>query len=363
MGLGIKKMSTVLKKKSLTIIMSFLLLTVFVGLPTAHGADLGLTFTPENSYLSQPVGWVSEYYRGTLLLSASSSQYRVHVTNITASGDVYYARSQDELPRYIYRGSPDGINMLIQLKPSHLGTCTGAIHVETRYSGTQDIPITMTGVAGTYDRYVSLAYNPSGGPSGHYCVFPDTKIGKSSEKTITITFHQAMEFGGCSYLDQPPAGAFSLVSHTCYGDKARGQTCTVNFKYTPTQTGETSSLPGFNARRSIGSSYCGGGFYVRMKGNCINPNAAYTPTSLSFPDTATGQQSTQKTITISNNGTTDLLLTGKTLSDWTNYTVSSNTCTAVNNTLSPGSSCSIGIKFKPQSAGSKAATYKITTND
>lgn len=72
----------------------------------------------------------------------------------------------------------------------------------------------------------------------------------------------------------------------------------------------------------------------------------------------TGQTSRAQTITLTNTGTATLALSGITLSDTSNFSMTSNCASSF---VAP-SSCALTITFKPQTAASLSATITITDN-
>jgi hypothetical protein len=90
----------------------------------------------------------------------------------------------------------------------------------------------------------------------------------------------------------------------------------------------------------------------------VNPTAG-----LSFPGTqAQDTLSTTETLTISNNGTGPLQISGLTFagSDPQDFLVSSNGCIGQ---VAAGASCPLGVRLAPQAQGARSATLVIASND
>ncbi len=90
------------------------------------------------------------------------------------------------------------------------------------------------------------------------------------------------------------------------------------------------------------------------------PTLEVAPTSYNFGNVTVGSFSTAQTITLSNTGGKDLVLATINLVNAIDF-VLNDTCS--NTTLVPKQTCSIRVVFGPQSAGTKATTLSIPSND
>lgn len=89
------------------------------------------------------------------------------------------------------------------------------------------------------------------------------------------------------------------------------------------------------------------------------PRASLSPTSLNFGSVA-GGTTTVATTTLTNTGNATLTVTGDSLSGSTWFSVSADTCSAAS--LSPGTSCSVSIRFYAGAPGSFAASLNFIDN-
>jgi hypothetical protein len=90
------------------------------------------------------------------------------------------------------------------------------------------------------------------------------------------------------------------------------------------------------------------------------PKISVTPTSVNFGSVQIGSTSSSKMVTISNKGTSDLVISsinigGANASDFTQ----TNSCT----TIPQKSSCSVTVTFAPKSIGNESAAMGISSND
>jgi kumamolisin len=85
-----------------------------------------------------------------------------------------------------------------------------------------------------------------------------------------------------------------------------------------------------------------------------------TPSSMSFSKTRVGHASGTSTVTLANpkGSSTSATITSAGLMAGTSFQIASSTCTA-GKVLAPGSSCAVGVKFDPQSTGSKTDTLRF----
>ncbi len=90
------------------------------------------------------------------------------------------------------------------------------------------------------------------------------------------------------------------------------------------------------------------------------PAVGTSPTSLAFGDRTVGVVGATQTATVSNTGNAPLTVSSTALSGANagDFSIASNTC----GTVAAGSSCAIGVTFKPVLAGARSATLTITDN-
>lgn len=98
-------------------------------------------------------------------------------------------------------------------------------------------------------------------------------------------------------------------------------------------------------------------FHHARSGTGSDPTAVLSPTSLDFGDANVGSSSSPQTVTLTNNGTADLIITNFTTSGDFSQT---NTC---GTDLAIGASCSIMVVFSPTAAGQRTGALTVTDND
>ena len=93
----------------------------------------------------------------------------------------------------------------------------------------------------------------------------------------------------------------------------------------------------------------------------LPPDITVTPLALDFGSVAVGTTSEAKLVTIKNDGTTDDLIINNITFTGTAFQKSSDGCS--NTTLPPGQSCTVSMRFKPASTGTKSTKLSIPSND
>jgi hypothetical protein len=148
-------------------------------------------------------------------------------------------------------------------------------------------------------------------------------------------------------------GDFSEIN-TCGTSLAAGASCTINVTFKPTKTGtRTGTL-------SITDNAAGSPQTVSLTGTGTAPAVTLSPTSLTFGNQKVGTSSPAQTVTLTNSGTATLTIasikiTGTNSSDFSE----TNTC---GTSLAAGASCTISVKFKPTTTGTRTGTLSVTDN-
>ena len=90
------------------------------------------------------------------------------------------------------------------------------------------------------------------------------------------------------------------------------------------------------------------------------PKATVSPTSLTFANQVIGSTSVPKIVTLSNNGTANLIITSIGIIGLNpNNFIQTHTCGSL---LEVGAMCTISVKFKPNATGTRTATLTVHDN-
>ncbi len=138
-----------------------------------------------------------------------------------------------------------------------------------------------------------------------------------------------------------------------------GKSCTIIMSFTADSTVTKTHA----ANLVITDNGTGSPQMIPMSATVINPKVSLSSSSISFGNQTTGTTSAAKSVTLTNSGTTQLNLTGLSISG-TGFALAtgSNACTATS-ALNPGAACIIYVTLKPVlPKGSKSGSIKITDN-
>jgi hypothetical protein len=174
-----------------------------------------------------------------------------------------------------------------------------------------------------------------------------------STSALVITNVQAAEVGTSTTVFTVPT--------TCVGTINPGSFCTMYVAFTPNTTGAVTDQITITDN-VLGSS--GVEQTITLNGTGVTAATAVTvqPNSLSFNSQTVGTSSQPQTVTITNTGSETLNISNFSTGSSNNFQYTSPGCLAVNNTLSPGQSCTASVTFTPTGTGSLAADLAITDN-
>jgi hypothetical protein len=150
--------------------------------------------------------------------------------------------------------------------------------------------------------------------------------------------------------------SFSLAGDTCVGTTlAPAATCTVSVTFTP-----TGALGPRTGMLTVAGSP-GGSAVATFTGMALSPaSLAIDPAAHDFGPVALGAMSDEFLFTVSNGGGATSGALTPTLSDQTNFTVSSTTCTSM---LDGAASCMVGVRFAPHAVGAIGAAMLTVAAD
>ena len=147
------------------------------------------------------------------------------------------------------------------------------------------------------------------------------------------------------------AGDFAQT-HTCGSSLAPGASCSIRLTFKPTASGIRTAALG------VADNAAGSPQKTALSGT--GTTAKLSPVSLGFSTRAIGTTSATKKITLTNVGTTPLVITsivitGPNAGDF----AQTHTC---GSSLAAGASCSISVAFKPTGSGTRTAAVSVTDN-
>jgi len=92
------------------------------------------------------------------------------------------------------------------------------------------------------------------------------------------------------------------------------------------------------------------------------PAASLSTASLSYADQQVGTSSAAQTVTLTNSGSADLVVSATALAGTNpgDYAIGANTCAGA--TVAPGASCTLDVSFAPTATGARSASLSFTDN-
>jgi len=172
----------------------------------------------------------------------------------------------------------------------------------------------------------------------------------SSPEQVTIS-----ALGPLTINSITTSGDFSEADN-CPSSLANGATCTMNVYFAPTASGirtgtiTISDNGFFSTVQTINLQGTGSAILV-------------SPLTISFGNQLVKTTSAAQNETVTNNGSTSVTMGTISLTQTTDFSISSNTCPASGSPLAAHASCTIGLKFSPKSTGAKKSTLSIGDSD
>ncbi len=237
-------------------------------------------------------------------------------------------------------------DIALGFKPSSNGSKTDVLTIVTN-AGNKTINLTGTGVSsGTPD----ISISPTS------LSFGNVAVGSSKTATFTISNPGSAPLSVTSISIGTGTGQYTVNTSATTVPVGGSRTVAVTFK--PTSAGSKSGTVAIEAEginRSLAVILSGTGT------SSAAPILTLTPSSTTFPfgEVSVGTRS-NKTLTVKNTGTADLVVSSATLASRTEFLIGSSAWS--NKTLAPGESGDIALGFQPSSAGSKTDVLTIVTN-
>ena len=234
----------------------------------------------------------------------------------------------------------------LQFSPTAAGTFPRLLRVDGGTTGSVTASISGTGIT-----VASVTVTPASTQS-----FGSEFVGQpGSSRTFTYTNVGQQTSGAPAITVTGDTADFTVTANTCTAALAANATCTVTVRFNPTAAGN-------RAATITSTTTPGGTSSVTLNGVGIAPGGVrVTPGIATFPNTTTGQNSASQTFTVTNTSTTSAatLAINDGSSSFEVLTGAGTTC-AINGALAPGQSCTIAVRFTPQSAGPLTATLQIS---
>ncbi len=229
--------------------------------------------------------------------------------------------------------------------PTSVGSksATMGIFSNDPYRPTVEVALTGVGVG-----LPDIAVSPSA------LAFGAVPVGGSSSGSLTVSNNGQSALVISAVTISGSDAAMFVQTNNC-STVAPSTSCTVNVTFSPTSQGaKTASLTLTSNDPDTPN------LAVPLSGTGVVPDIALDTVALDYGSVPIGSSST-KAVTVSNAGEASLVVTSITISGPDDGMFSqTNTCGA---SFPPGDSCVISVTFTPTSAGPKAASLVIVSND
>jgi sugar lactone lactonase YvrE len=149
-------------------------------------------------------------------------------------------------------------------------------------------------------------------------------------------------------------------TNNCGSSVAADGSCTINVTFAPTAVG---ALEGTLNITDNSGSVAGSTQTVALSGTGTAPSVSLSAPSLSFGSQPLSTASAAQVETITNAGTADLTVSAVTIGGMnaSDFATTADTCTGA--TVTPNSTCTVGVTFTPAATGMRSGTLIFTDNN
>ena len=234
-----------------------------------------------------------------------------------------------------------GCTVSIAFAPGATGKRTGTLTL-TDDAGTQTASLIGVGTAAATDTLTPLSLT-----------FGSTTINTSSSAQM-VSLTNSGDVALTLVAARVTSGDFTAVNG-CGPSLAAHASCSISVTFSPKSVGvSTGTLEVDDVQRAQIVPLSGTG--------TAGAGVSLSPFNLTFASTGVGNATSAQAVTLTNNGTVPLVLSGITVSgDFALVAVNGGGC-AVGSTLPVQSSCTLQVAFAPSSAGARSGTLSITSN-
>jgi hypothetical protein len=172
--------------------------------------------------------------------------------------------------------------------------------------------------------------------------------------TLTNTGTASLSISGVT-MSGANAADFAQTNN-CGSSLAVNASCTINVTFTPSASSDRTA----NISVADNAAYSPQGIALSGTGVTPVPSVSLNSTSLSFDNQRVGKTSLARTITLTNNGTATLTISGIAISGTnSNDFAQTNDC---GSSVAPNASCTISVTFTPSATGTRSASVTVTDN-
>jgi len=273
----------------------------------------------------------------------------VSATTLTGANPVEFSIVSGGAPFTLAPGATQDV--VVSFNPTSTGAKSATLSIESNDPDENpfDVPLSGNGVPVPVP---DIAVNPTSHNYG------DVLVGSSASQTFVVSNEGSANLVvSATALTGADPGEFSITGGGAPFTLAPGATQDMVVSFNPTSTGAKSATLSIESNDPDENP-----FEVPLTGNGIGiPDIAVSPTSHDYGDVLVGSSASQ-TFVVSNEGTTDLVVSATTLAgaDPGEFSIVSG---GASFTLAPGATQDVVVSFNPTSPGAKSATLSIESND
>jgi hypothetical protein len=257
----------------------------------------------------------------------------------------------------------------VRFSPSSTGAFSDSFNVPSNDSDENPVTINVNGTGDGITLPDITVTDSTGDANNQYISFGDITAGSSSDQYVTVTNDgNADLIIGSIAQSNPLASPFSTQNDNCSGQTlSPASNCTVTVRFSPSSANafrDSFNIPSNDSDENpIGIDVRGTGTTPAVPDITVTDSVGSTSDlQIPFGDITEGNSSDQ-TVTITNDGSADLVIDSIAQSNQLTipFSILNDGCSG--QTLSPLSSCTITVRFSPVTIGLFNNSFDITSND
>ena len=242
----------------------------------------------------------------------------------------------------------------VTFKPTAAGTRTCTLNISDNAAASPQM-VTLSGTATAKSSTPDTPTSPNASLSPNSLTFTAQAIGTaSSTQAVTLSNSGTAALAISTLVITGANSSDFAQANNCGSSVAAGASCAIGVTFKPSAAGaRTSNL-------TITDSATGSPQTVVISGTgtSTTSGASLSPTSLAFSNQPLMIQSTSQTVTLANNGSAPLSISGIAMAGANSSDfVQNNNC---GSSVAAGASCTIVVVFTPSAVGARTATLSVS---
>jgi uncharacterized repeat protein (TIGR03803 family) len=309
---------------------------------------VNLTATGQNPLSAAPASAAF----GTVAVGSNGAK-TVTLTNNDASGSLsisfsttgdYTAAGSGASPCSTSLLAKKKCTITVTFSPTYDGMIDGALSIAYG-AGSLSVALSGTGSSGAT---ASLTFSPAS------LSFTNVLVGSTSNaKTITVTNSSAAAINISGIAASGNYSAAGSGATPCGGPLAAGSKCTISVTFSPTEPGTTAGAITITDNGVIASQY------YKLTGTAVLP-VTLSPASLTFASQSVGTTSSPSKVSLTNNQSVTLDISGIVASG--DYAITLDGTTPCGASVPALGKCTFGVEFAPSSTGKIKGVVTLSTN-